>query len=405
MKDNLSVKSDDLRLGRVAATSSRLNEAEIRELSERLDSDACDLVARARLLEHYGRSLYSSSLCLPDLVEARFEHILWFVENIPESKFCGERYCYLDSNDQNYATLKEAWLKQIKSSTTLMPRVNAFMFFANAKEPKLERVYAELLKGHENNLWVAALQALLNPSFEWLDNLVQAQIDNLLPPLDDVEHLIQLANGKQLLRLAAEAGGATNAEFLKVSKRLQKNPLDLQSRSFALGFTFSCHSDSILGFDPELTLLRFEHMCWVIRNIPGSEFASHALAIDPFLHSYTWNHHFDCLNEALASLWSKAIAQNPDHDQTLLNAAIFCYKAHSDSVENKDLIGLIRTVHDRDETLSSLKFSRRSATSAPSATTHIENLMRQLTGTRLAKKMLQKASRRYKSNKLPPIGV
>lgn len=263
---------------------------------------------------------------MAELSDVRFEHIRWFVQHIPDSKFCGELHCYLHPNDPNYSRLKEVWSEQVKASDALMRRVNALMYSVNGSEPNLEEMCATLLGGHEGNAWSEALRSLIAEDSKWLQGVTAAQREAALPSDESIAGITASANGRELNALAAEASAsATKSEFTDCMQQLKASPDDMRLRTLALAFTFSCYkTSSVLGIDPELTLDRFEQMCWLIRHAGGSEFACHKIAMDPL--ELTGGELANELNEVLAELWCKKLTQSPEDIQLMKNAATFSKK-------------------------------------------------------------------------------
>jgi hypothetical protein len=95
------------------------------------------LVARVTLLSYYNRRAYSTSIEVKALSVVRLEHINWFVENIPDSEFCGESAFYLGAADDDYKPLTASWAEQISRSNNLQRRVNAYMLHAFNKDSRL----------------------------------------------------------------------------------------------------------------------------------------------------------------------------------------------------------------------------------------------------------------------------
>jgi hypothetical protein len=271
--------------------------------------------------------------------------MLWFVENAPDSKFSGEYHCFLDPNDANYFRLREAWLKQLKHSESLARRVNAFMFLLHGKEPDLSNRFKRMFSGYERSVHVQALDAFLKRSSTWVEKLARAQLERRLPPLAKVKRLTLFANDQELIPVAATAfGSATKAEFLESIERLKKHPEDMHARAIALGYTFSYHSFSPFELDPELTMLRFDQLCWVIRYIPGSQLAGNPFGMDPISHGPVGRFfNVDPLNEALASLWSDQIDKQIDDDRLLFNAAIFGQRTRTKSASKMISMQLRKT--------------------------------------------------------------
>jgi len=321
MTINLSDMADNLRLGRIVYDSVRLSPKEEFELGQLVSAQPLNLVARTRLLGHLNKFANSCEGINLEIAASRFEHIRWFVQHIPDSRFCGEVHCYLNSNDPNYESMKEVWLGQIRNSRSLMSSVNAFMYCANGREPNLPIMFELCLSQYAPNPWTEALRHNLSGSRFVFADLIREQLHEQDLCSKEILQITSLANDLRLNKKAAEASSsATKAEFYQSIDRLKEYPVDLESRALVLGYTFSSYlSSSFLGFNPELLITRFEHMCWLICHAAGSELASHAFAMDPLEDQAE-------LNEALTTLWSREIVQNQRDEGVIRNAAIFCAK-------------------------------------------------------------------------------
>ena len=90
-----------------------LNPEDVARLEEKVSTDPHDLAARGQLLAHYFRHEYdqrSNRL----LREKRAQHILWLIENVPESSLLASPEGQL--SDYRYAKARKAWLDQVARS-------------------------------------------------------------------------------------------------------------------------------------------------------------------------------------------------------------------------------------------------------------------------------------------------
>jgi hypothetical protein len=83
--------------------SPNLSREDVGELQDQLAVDPNNIVARAKLLTHHA-SRYGSSYSenyIPGskaeqyAADARFPHIIWFIENAPSCLFAGDRSLYV----------------------------------------------------------------------------------------------------------------------------------------------------------------------------------------------------------------------------------------------------------------------------------------------------------------------
>lgn len=85
----------------------RLSAGEVATLEQQLEADPSDLAVRAQLLGYYWRQRRTGG-------EKHVEHVLWFIENEPESKaLAGPPGSVLPMmNPDGYLRVKEAWLRK-----------------------------------------------------------------------------------------------------------------------------------------------------------------------------------------------------------------------------------------------------------------------------------------------------
>jgi len=120
----------NVQLGRLARQAYDISHDQASRLEENLRHDPNDLAARAQLLGYYfaaGRRLSPAVLH-----EARLRHILWLVQNHPESELAGMSEATIDpaggplADYAGYARVKALWLEQVKAhDDTVMVLANA----------------------------------------------------------------------------------------------------------------------------------------------------------------------------------------------------------------------------------------------------------------------------------------
>jgi tetratricopeptide (TPR) repeat protein len=93
-----------------AHEASDMTEEQAKELEQAVEENPNDLTARTKLLGYY----FQRHLRSPTAKAARGKHILWVIENHPESTIAGSPYARLDAvlEQKEYTKAKELWLKQ-----------------------------------------------------------------------------------------------------------------------------------------------------------------------------------------------------------------------------------------------------------------------------------------------------
>jgi tetratricopeptide (TPR) repeat protein len=124
----------NMELGRLARQANGLSADQASRLEESLIHDPNDLAARAQLLGYYFAA--SPRLSADTVHEARVRHILWLVQNHPESELAGMSEATIDpaggslADRAGYEKVKALWLEQVKSHPDkVMVLVNAAWFF------------------------------------------------------------------------------------------------------------------------------------------------------------------------------------------------------------------------------------------------------------------------------------
>ena len=93
---------------RLSASGRTLSSEEAESLENKLSSDAHDLAARFTLIGYY------SSKHDESFRAKKREHILWFIQNIPDSKLLHlVVFLRLDRLDAGFDEAKQLWLKQV----------------------------------------------------------------------------------------------------------------------------------------------------------------------------------------------------------------------------------------------------------------------------------------------------
>src|ERR1700722_13341698 len=127
---------------------------------EALKLNSLDLVNRARLLGFYYR-LYWKRLTprYRKFRENRTRHILWFIQNMPQCRFAGDLYFYINklSDRDNYASVEAAWTNALRRTGDLQVRINAALFQYKHDQDKCRKLLSEVLLRSPQNAWADAL--------------------------------------------------------------------------------------------------------------------------------------------------------------------------------------------------------------------------------------------------------
>jgi hypothetical protein len=124
----------NMQLIKLARESWGISPDQASRLEESLSRDPNDLAARAQLLGYYFAT--GGRLSPEGLHEARLRHILWLVQNHPESELAGISEATIDpaggplADRTGYEKVKALWLEQVKANPdTIMVLANAAWFF------------------------------------------------------------------------------------------------------------------------------------------------------------------------------------------------------------------------------------------------------------------------------------
>jgi hypothetical protein len=313
---------DELLLGR-HIYNSMIKPADAHSAEHALSVEPWDLRLRASLLLCY---------CLQDFLpirsEARLKHVFWFVENVPDWKFCGELFFYLGAGHPGYQQLKQLWLQKIRESSNFMRRVNAYMLFADTGDSNLSGYFQEFFGCYEDNPWVRALQEIEFVEQNWFHEVVSAESAKPIPSAGVINQLTELADGKDWQRAAAEhSETASFSDFERARASFASDSKTaLEDLAMVAGYSWRRYSlHSKIQVDPEFVLFRLGLASWIIKNVPGSKLAKSPFFMDPFICMLP--HSGAPLSEPielLSDLWILQIQRNPDNITIAKNAAFFC---------------------------------------------------------------------------------
>jgi hypothetical protein len=285
-------------------------------------SDPWNLPLRARLLLFY--SWRGERKISDEIYSQRLKHIHWFIQNIPDSKFCGERFCYLLDKQPGYEGLKELWLSKIAESENLMRRVNAYLLFEAEGDSNLEKYFQKFFTGHENNLWVKALEQLGRDQQTWLNESISLEVAKPVASREIALALTTLANEKQWGRIAIEQYcSASRSDFEQAMILLSEHP-HFNSLALIAGYSLPRYSlFSNIGLDPEVLSVRLVLASWLLRNVPGSLLTRNPVFMAPFLFGEEPPRMPSAAIKFLSDLWGAQIESNPDNSLVVRNAKYF----------------------------------------------------------------------------------
>lgn len=108
--------ADHVSASDLALQGSRMTSTQSAQLEAQVKDHPDDLTARTKLLGHY----FEIYLRNANAKEARAQHILWIINNKPESEIAGLPQARIDAllDSEHYDEGKEAWQKQVKQNGT-----------------------------------------------------------------------------------------------------------------------------------------------------------------------------------------------------------------------------------------------------------------------------------------------
>ncbi|OPZ85674.1 MAG: hypothetical protein BWY75_02363 [bacterium ADurb.Bin425] len=323
--------SNEDSLRRVINSNRKFDDAAAEEAERALLINSFDSELRARLLFYYSVGCKES---YQQFSETRFKHISWFVENVPDSKFCGDELFYLPQESAFFKPLKDIWLEQISKSESLARRVNAFMFLLNANDSNIHRYYEEFFQSSRHDIWVLALDDLLNESYSCFDARIAIEAKRLkrLKRLDCCsEPNSAKGETQKWLKEAVEFEAlASTQDFAEILEEFSVNPT-ISSMVKLSGYTANrFNANSIIGFDPQMVSVRLGLVAWIIQVLPKSIFANNPYFTGPFsgpidFQIYPRNGVSPLINpiDFLSDLWIAQLQKSPGEKVLARNAAFF----------------------------------------------------------------------------------
>jgi hypothetical protein len=327
---------------RLLKTSSEVTEAE-----KKLVRTPSDVLLRSTLLATYSVQA-SFKDCSSFPLEQRIRHIFWFVENLPDWRFCGEIFFYLKSSDAGYIELKDLWLKQIKHADTLMRRINTYQFLVNADDPDIDDCFKQFFEGYGESIWVRAISQLFAESPTWLmesNMFIGSHVDGEYPQMAMKLQEIPIDIDSMLADLSRRLDTITIEQYNSAKSRFEVSP-NFQDICTLAAFTWTrLNLHSYIGFDPEILALRFQLAKWIIRNFPNESFSQHPFFIAPFntpeqVTKSFYKTSITQATERLVELWIEQLDLAPTDSQAKKNAHSFF---HSLSDRSSSIAGILKS--------------------------------------------------------------
>jgi hypothetical protein len=318
----ITERADYYNLGEAANQGRDLPHTSAQALECALAINTEDIVNRARLLGYYAQLHQTRTSEDAESVDAKLNHILWFLENAPDCKFAGDSAFLINREKfpKHYQRAREAWLKQVKAyATVYQVAINAAMFCI-FDEPVVSKRLLKLVSDEDRkNPWAYRLLNKLNGKREEIPTLKEH-----LPPTGFDYTKSRLHADKSFLDTVVFHGSRMPpcaAHTLEMV--LAKFPDDVSARVELIGFySERWKRENFLGFDADYLTQLTQHVRWCIRHIPGSKFLGdwHGFAtIDKKIAPVE--------NKILACAWDETVKLLPEQATVLATAAAFYYSS------------------------------------------------------------------------------
>ncbi|MFH1824491.1 MAG: hypothetical protein ABH873_04615 [Candidatus Firestonebacteria bacterium] len=202
----------------VILNGDKITEKEAQDLEKVLSEDINDLRTRAKLLGYYFRKRFNGS----ESVKKRYqEHILWLIQNKPESKLAGNQCFHLcNITDDQYDNGRKLWLKQIETNPN-NPKIleNASNYFFLSDRKLTEECLKKAQELEPNSAKWAKKLSCCYKSGSILET-AEEKIESMKKSLEQLEKSYNLEkdNDKrksmlnELAKIAFEAGDLKKAE-------------------------------------------------------------------------------------------------------------------------------------------------------------------------------------------------
>ena len=261
---SITERADYYDLDQAAAQGFMLPEISAAALEQALIYNPEDLITRARLLGYYSIKKTRSTKIRRAINEARFNHIIWFIENAPDCVFAGNTYLSVSkTNDQDhYSKIVSAWSVAVKKNPQPQTRINFALFLSQHDKSRAITVLKKLLRDAPANPWPAAILRAIDPKFKPPALQRQAVSTVTGTPLDDNETMTRLMNGASM--------PSESVELLRTV--LAAQPRDLAARTELIGqLKARAKRANLIGYDPAVVNELIDHLGWLVACAPRSK--------------------------------------------------------------------------------------------------------------------------------------
>lgn len=179
---------------RLTMSGSRLTAEEVESLEKQIEKEPNDITSRTILLGYYFRKQYQNkSAC-----EAKQKHVLWLIQNLPESEVLATPYGQLNAflDKEAYSQGKKAWINQLKTKPANLKLLenSANFFLMYDRELARESLQKARSLDMKNPKWPKKLGLLY--SLDMIGKPLKAKKDAAGKALEQYEIAYELSTDK-----------------------------------------------------------------------------------------------------------------------------------------------------------------------------------------------------------------
>ncbi len=288
------------------------------EFERKIAKDPFDVKLRALLMM---RLVFWAS-DQAELQSNRLRQILWFIENVPDWKYCGSMFVQLKPTDFGFAAVENAWKNQIENSDNVMRRVNNYLLHYSHQNKFMPELFDSLFENYKENLWVRWLKELKNPDHNIFDELLNEERNKPLPTTEEIEKIRAEFDEK----LFHDTAYFENHAFNEYQKALKSFDEKFSLKDFAVISGYSnkhCTFFFEMDFDPEILMDRIRITSWTIRHMPWNKAFRGGLLISPFDNGSGFEGSMKILApiKFFCDLWLEQFERFPEDLEIARNAA------------------------------------------------------------------------------------
>lgn len=320
---SITERADYYDLERAARQGFMLPEISAAALEKALVHNPEDLITRARLLGYYSIKKTRSAKLRSAINEARFNHIIWFIENAPDCVFAGDTYLGTSktTDQEHYSEIVSAWSDAVQNNPQAQTRINFALFLSQHNKSRAITALKELHRDVPSNPWPASILRAIDPKFKSLASRRQAVSTVVNAPLNDSETLTHLLDGAFMPSESVES----------LRKVLAVRPHDLPARTELIGrLKARAKRANLIGYDPAIVNELSDHLHWLVACAPRSRLWSdmHGQAYEAFpIHELS----------QLRDAWLAQLESNPTDARIAAAATCFFWYAHERALFNRYL--------------------------------------------------------------------